>query len=233
MHGGSRLARRRGRQDREPEDGRSCPAGAAGKEPRRPVVFPHVQCEQEIAGDRSQVAARAGHRQGAAEEGRRRRREHGAGHDRAPGPRLRRGEETQPGPHLLLDPGVRHRQPVREGAGLRHDRAGRRRPDQRHRRDRSAAGQARPELRRHRHRDADGDHDSGGAVRAPADRSGAAPAGRHAGRDAALHAHLLRGAGAHREGRRNDAGRRPSWAATRPPASSSASPSAPTTGSTS
>ena len=30
-----------------------------GQEPRRPVVLPHVQREQEIADDRSQVAARA------------------------------------------------------------------------------------------------------------------------------------------------------------------------------
>ena len=167
------------------------------------------------------------------EEGRRRRREHGAGHDRAPRPRLRRGEEAQPAPHLLLDPGVRHRQPVRKGPGLRHDRPGRRRPHQRHRRDRSTAGQARPELRRHRHRDADGDHDPGRAGRAPADRPGAAAAGRHAGRDAALHAHLLRGPGAHRQGgattRRED--RHGQQRALRP--LSSASPSAPTTGSTS
>ena len=35
-------------------------------------------------------------------------------------------------------------QPAREGARLRHDRAGRGRPDQRHRRARPAAGQARP-----------------------------------------------------------------------------------------
>ena len=109
-------------------------------------------------------------------------------------------KKLNPRHHLLLDPGVRHREQVRKGTRLRHDRASRRRNDQRHRRDRSAAGQARPELRRHRHRDADGDHDSGRAVRAPADRKGAAAAGRDAGRDAALHAHLLRGSGAHREG---------------------------------
>ena len=105
--------------------------------------------------------------------------------------------------------------------------------DQRHRRDRSAAGQARPELRRHRHRHADGDHDPRRAVRAPADRPGPAAAGRDAGRDAPLHAHLLRGPGAHRQGGAAPRRRRPSWAATRPPASTSASPSAPTTGSTS
>ena len=41
------------------------------------------------------------HRQGAAEEGRRHGREHGAGHDGAPRARLRRGEEGQPRHHLL------------------------------------------------------------------------------------------------------------------------------------
>ena len=40
--------------------------------------------------------------------------------------------------------GFRHRQPVREEPRLRHDRAGRRRHVQRHRRSRPAAGQARP-----------------------------------------------------------------------------------------
>ena len=54
------------------------------------------------------------------------------------------GQEDQPPHHLLPDQGLRHRQPARGGARLRHDRAGRRRPDQRHRLSRHAAGQARP-----------------------------------------------------------------------------------------
>ena len=55
------------------------------------------------------------------------------------------------------------------------------------------------ELRRHRHRHADGDHDPRRAVRAPAHRPGPAAAGRDAGRDDPLHAHLLRDPGAHRQ----------------------------------
>src|SRR6058998_1845578 len=60
---------------------------------------------------------------------------------------------------IFSDPGIRQREQVRERPGLRHDRAGRRRPDQRDRRARSAAGQARAELRRYRHRHADGGDD--------------------------------------------------------------------------
>ena len=43
-------------------------------------------------------------------------------------------KEDQPRHHLLPGQGLWHRQPVRKEPRLRHDRAGRRRPDQRHRR---------------------------------------------------------------------------------------------------
>ena len=90
-----------------------------------------------------------------------------------------------------------------------------------------------PELRRHRHRHADGDHDPRRALRAAAHRPGPPAAGRDAGRDAALHAHLLRGDRRAPARRRRAAAARPSWAPTRPPGSTSASRAAPTTGSTS
>ncbi len=71
----------------------------------------------------------------------------------------------QPRHHLLPGQGVRRGQPVREEPRLRHDRAGRGRHDERHRRARPAAGQARLHDRRHRHRHADGDQHSGRALR--------------------------------------------------------------------
>ena len=138
-------------------------------------------------------------RQGDAEKGRRHGREHGARHDRAPRARLRVGQEDQPAHHLLPHQGLRARQPVGEGARLRHDRAGRRRPDQRHRLARPAAGQARPQLWRHRHRHADGGDDPRRAARAQPHRPGPPPRNRDAGRDDPLHAHLLRDDGAHRQ----------------------------------
>ena len=49
-------------------------------------------------------------------EGRHRRREHGARHDRAARPRLRVGEEDQSAHHLLPDQGLRERQPARDRA---------------------------------------------------------------------------------------------------------------------
>ena len=107
--------------------------------------------------------------------------------------------------------GFAQRQPAREGPRLRHDRAGRRRPDQRHRRARPAAGQAGPLLRRHRHRHADGGDDPRRAARAQPHRPGPPAAGRDAGRDDPLHAHLLRDDGAHRQAgaaQRRQAGRR-------------------------
>ena len=60
----------------------------------------------------------------------------------------------------------------------------------------------------------------------------AAPSG-DAGRDAPLHAHLLRHPGAHRQSRPRAAAGNPPPAPIRPPACINASPSAPTTGSTS
>ena len=67
------------------DPGRRLRPGAARQ---RPLVFPPVQRQQEIADVQSEVAARARDRQRAAEEGRCHGREHGARHDRAPRPRL-------------------------------------------------------------------------------------------------------------------------------------------------
>ena len=78
-------------------------------------------------------------RQGAGQEGRRVRREPRPRHDRAARPRLRCAEGDQPRHHLLPGQGVRRGQPVREIACLRHDRAGRGRHDERHRRTRPSA----------------------------------------------------------------------------------------------
>ena len=55
-------------------------------------------------------------------------------------------------------------QPLRAQPRLRHDRAGRGRHDEHHRRAGWAADQARPFARRHRHRHADGDQHSGRAL---------------------------------------------------------------------
>ena len=52
--------------------------------------------------------------------------------------------------------GLWRRQPVRKGAVVRPDRAGRRRRDEHYRRKGRPAGQAWPDDRRHRHRHADG-----------------------------------------------------------------------------
>ena len=156
---GAGVVRRRGGQDREPGAGRSRPPAAPRQARRRPVVLPPVQRQQEVDNVEPEIAEGARDRQGDDEEGRHHGREHGAGDDRAPRPRLRVGQEDQPSHHLLPGQGLRNRQPAREGARLRHDRAGRGRPDQRHRRARPAAGQAGPELWRHRHRHADGGDD--------------------------------------------------------------------------
>ncbi len=182
------MARRRGRQDREPADRRPRPPPQARQDRRRPLVFPPVQRQQEVADPQPQIAARPRNRQVAAETGRRHGREHGAGHDRAPRAQLRRSEEDQPRHHLLPGQGLRHRQPLREIARLRHDRAGCRRHVQRHRLRRPAAGQARPQLRRYRHRHADGDQHSGRPLQAAEDRPGPPPRSRDAGRDDPLHA---------------------------------------------
>ena len=118
--------------------------------------------------------------------------------------------------------GFGERQPAREGPRLRHDRAGRRRPDQRHRRARPAAGQARPQLRRHRHRHADGGDDPRRAARAQPHRPGTPAAGGDAGRDDPLHAHLLCDDGAHRPARRRATAPSRAAATTRRPASTRA-----------
>src|SRR5262249_19714241 len=60
LHGGARLAGRRGGQDRESEDGRSRPTASPRQARRRSLVLPHVQRQQEIAGHRSQIAPRTG-----------------------------------------------------------------------------------------------------------------------------------------------------------------------------
>src|ERR1051325_3679899 len=51
------LARRRSRQDREPADRRPRPAAAARQARQRPLVFPPVQREQEIADAESEIDA--------------------------------------------------------------------------------------------------------------------------------------------------------------------------------
>ena len=48
LHRGARLARRRGGEDREPEDRRSGPPAAPGQAGRRSVLLPGVQCQQEV-----------------------------------------------------------------------------------------------------------------------------------------------------------------------------------------
>ena len=74
--------------------------------------------------------------------------------------------------HLRPGQGLRRRQPVREGAGVRPDRAGRGRRDEHHRRAGRPADQARPDDRRHRHRHADGVQHRQRAVRPHAHRQG-------------------------------------------------------------
>ena len=91
-------------------------------------------------------------------------------------------------------------QPVRKEPRLRHDRAGRGRPDQRHRRRRPSAGQARPVLWRHRHRHADGDQHLGGIAPARPHRQRPAAAGGDAGRDGPLHAGAVFAHPAQRQG---------------------------------
>src|SRR5205823_11709216 len=70
LYRGTRLARRRGGQDREPEDRRSRPPAAARATRRRPLVFPPVQRKQEVSHAQSEIPARARDRQGAFKEGR-------------------------------------------------------------------------------------------------------------------------------------------------------------------
>ena len=171
-----------------------------GKPDDDPYLFPGVQRQQEVDHRQPEVAARAGTGEGPAAQGRCLRREHGARHDRAPGSRLRRGARAESRHHLLPGEGFRHRQPVREEPRLRHDRAGDRRHHQRDRREGPHAGEARPVAGRHRHRHDDGDHHPGRAVPSRGDRRRPPAAGRHAGRDAALHAHQLLHPGAQRQG---------------------------------
>ncbi len=97
-------------------------------------------------------------------------------------------KRAEPGDHLLPGQGFWRRQPVREKPRLRHDRAGGRWPDQRHRLRRPAAGQAGPVVRRHRHRHADGDQHPRRAAQARPHRQGTAASDRDAGRDDPLHA---------------------------------------------
>ena len=144
LHRGARLARRRGRQDREPEDGRSWPPAAARESPT--TTRGTSTCSTRTRNRwRSISSRRAGWR--IVKE--MLKKADVTVENMAPGTIERLGlgydevKKLNPRHHLLLDPGVRHRQPVREGPRLRHDRAGRRRHDQRHRRDRPAAGQAR------------------------------------------------------------------------------------------
>jgi LysM repeat protein len=87
-------------------------------------LLPAVQRQQEVAGNQSQVAEGARNRQGDAEKGRHHGREHGARHDRTPRAGLRVGQEDQSPDPLLPHQGLRPRQPVGEGARLRHDRTG-------------------------------------------------------------------------------------------------------------
>ena len=68
------------------------------------------------------------------------------------------GAEAQSGHHLLPGQGVWRGQPVRDQPGVRHDRAGDGRHDQRDRREGQAAGEAGPVAGRYRHRNDDGDH---------------------------------------------------------------------------
>ena len=115
-----------------------------------------------------------------------------------------------PGIIYCPDQGLRRRQPVRERPRVRHDRAGRRRRDEHHRRARWAARQARPHDRRHRHRHADGVDDRQRPLRAGAHRQGPAAAGGDAGFDHALQPRLFCDDDAHRQGgaRRAQAERR-------------------------
>ena len=157
-----------------------------------PYYFHMFNANKKSITRQPEIAARAGAGEGPAAQGRCMRGEHGTGHDRAAGPRLRRWcGRAEPGHHLLPGEGLRHRQPVREEPRLRHDRAGHRRDDQRDRREGPHAGEARPVARRHRHRDDDGDHHPRRTVQAGRDRRGPSAAGGDAGRDAALHAHQL------------------------------------------
>jgi len=127
-------------QDREPGARRSRPPAAPRQARRRPLVLLSVQRQQEVADPQPEVAQGPRHRQGTDQEGRHRRREHGARHDRAPRARLRVGQGDQPAHHLLPDQGLRYWQPARK-AGLAFDMIAQAAggPDQRHRRARSAA----------------------------------------------------------------------------------------------
>ena len=75
---------------------------------------------------------------------------------------------------------------------LRHDRPGRRRRAEHHRRGRTAPAQARPDHRRHRHRPAHRHRHPGRALPAPVHRPGPAHRGRDAGGGHQLLPHRLR-----------------------------------------
>ena len=195
LHRGARLARRRGGEDREPEDGRSRQAAAARAAGQRSVLLPRVQREQEVDHAQPEIAARSGPGEGHAAPRRCLRGELRARHDRAARSRLRRRPRPQPADHLRAGEGLRRRQPVRAQPRLRHDRAGLRRHVQRDRRARRPADAPRHLAGRHRHRHADGDHHPGRAAQARRDRPGQPAAGGDAGRDPALHADQLRDPG--------------------------------------
>ena len=82
--------------------------------------------------------------------------------------------------------------PVREQSRLRHDRAGLRRHHEHHRAARRPPAKPGADAGRYRHRHADADQHPGVAPQAQGDRQGRAPAGRDAGRDAALHPQRVR-----------------------------------------
>ena len=134
-----------------------------------------------------------------AQEGRHLLRELRPRRDRAAGAWTRRDPRHQPVDHLLPDQGLRRRQPVREEPGVRHDRPGRRRADEHHRRGGRPALQARLHHRRHRHRHADGDLRARRLCAAAAHRPGRASAARDAGRDPALHPQCVHLHGTHRQ----------------------------------
>ena len=120
------------------------------------LLFHDLQRQQAVGHGQPEIGPRPGAGQADGEEGRCLRRELRARRDRAARPRLRRRQRDQSEHRLCPDQGFRRRQPVREGPGVRPDRAGRGRGDEHHRRARRQAGQARPDDRRHRHRHADG-----------------------------------------------------------------------------
>ena len=194
MHGSAGVAGRRGGEGREPEGRRSRPRDP-GRARRRLVLFPDLQRQQEIAGDRPEVGGRQEDRPRSCRQGRRVRGELRARRDRAAGARLRRRLQDQSRHRLRPGEGLRRGQPVREQPGVRHDRTGGGRRDEHQRRARRPPDQARADAGRHRHRHAARHLHPGRALREEDHRQGPAHPDRHAGRDAALHPPRLRHAG--------------------------------------